>query len=79
MFKPHRLSTTQHNNKAKRYSVEDQSLDDDDVCMAEFCSPTNHTSSFLDFFGCDESFGRLSDITDFLPVESDYSCFTTSQ
>jgi hypothetical protein len=40
----------EHSNNAKTDSVEDLHLDDnDDVCMADFCSPTNHsTASFPD-------------------------------
>jgi hypothetical protein len=72
-------SQQQHSSKSETENVHNEDLEDDDVCNAEFGTATNiNNFVFPDSFGCDESSGNfVDDITELVPAETDYSCFTT--
>jgi len=78
----------QASNNAKSHSIEDEVMDDDDdACLShdncsqnEFLSDDDSVSSQRSA-GATESFSGsvFADKTRELPIESDYSCFTTSK
>jgi hypothetical protein len=93
LFKKQRLwlnpSFTQqhHINNINTHSIEDETMDDDDISLSHYDAA--HQSGLLtddnavaseDFFCSKELFGNngFADTTE-SPLESDYSCFTTSK
>jgi hypothetical protein len=77
----------QHTNNTNTHSIEDEAMDDDDVSLSHD-NAAHQPGSLTDensiaseeSFGSEETFGNnvFADSTESL-VESDYSCFTTSQ
>jgi hypothetical protein len=69
------FSQQQHSSKSETENVHNEALD------AEFGTDTNISNFvFPDSFGYNESSGNfVDDSIPELPVETDYSCFTTSQ
>jgi hypothetical protein len=79
----------QPTNSTNTHALKDQLMDDDDVSLSHDNAAHNQSGSLTDdnsiasaeeSFGSEESFGNnvFADDTTESPVESDYSCFTTT-